>query len=374
MIEAPGTLEKDSSPRALLASTAERVAARAGDVQLDGVPGEADDLEGCLVGLRHRVERILNGANPEPARAWAASNPLVRPLTRVFGDELVRGASDPRKAVATIAILRALAEVRGDLLAPADAGANGLEAAMRGADAFELLVEVVHDFRSPLTSILFLSEALRDGHSGPVNEVQRSQLGLMYGAAFELTSIASDVLDLARRRRDLTDDEAELFSLPELFTTLERTVRPIVEEKGLELKMVVPDRGQAHGHVHALSRVLLNLTTNALKFTDEGSVEVGVRAEPHGLLEFHVRDTGRGIPLEHQEELFKPFRRREGGSTSGRRFSGSGVGLSIARRLLRGMGSELTLDFSDGNGTRFSFVLPSDAPDSVVHSADTTES
>lgn len=249
----------------------------------------------------------------------------------------------------------------GDSSASTDAEAESLEAQMRGSDAFELLVEVVHDFRSPLTSILFLAEALRDGHSGPVNETQRSQLGLIYSAAFELTSVASDVLDLARRKRNLTDDEAEPFSLAELFSTVERMVRPIVEEKGLELKIVVPDRGQAHGHVHALSRVLLNLTTNALKFTDEGSVEVGVRTVPHGLLEFHVRDTGRGIPPEQQEEIFKPFRPRGGGSKGGRYFSGSGVGLSIARRLLRSMGSELELDFSDETGTRFSFVLPVDS-------------
>lgn len=364
MTEAPGTLHGKLSPSALLAAVTERVAARAGDASLDHVPAATGDIEECLADLSEKVEQILNGGNPEPVRAWAASNPLVRPLTRVFGHELVREpVSDPRKAVATVAILRALAHVREDPLASTDAEAGSLEAAMRGANAFELLVEIVHDFRSPLTSILFLAEALRDGHSGPVNEVQRSQLGLMYSAAFELASIASDVLDMAHRRRDLTDDEAELFSLPELFSTVERMVSPIVEEKGLELKIVVPDRGQARGHVHALSRVLLNLTTNALKFTDEGSVEVGVRAVPHDLLEFHVRDTGRGIPPEQQKELFKPFRRRRGGSTGGRRFSGSGVGLSIARRLLRSMGSDLELDFSDENGTQFSFVLPVDSGD-----------
>jgi signal transduction histidine kinase len=84
---------------------------------------------------------------------------------------------------------------------------------MKGPDAFELLVEVAHDFRSPLTSILFLAEALRDGHSGPVTDVQRSQLGLVYSAAFGLASIASDIMDLAREEKDLTADEAEPFSL-----------------------------------------------------------------------------------------------------------------------------------------------------------------
>ncbi len=160
MTEAPGELEEALSPSALLAAATERVAAQAGDLWFDHAPEASGDIEECLADLRQRVEEILNGADPEPVRRWAASNPLVRPLTRVCGHELVREpVSDPRKAVATLTILRALADVRGDPLALTDAEAGSLEAAMRGADAFELLVEVVHDFRSPLTSILFLAEA-----------------------------------------------------------------------------------------------------------------------------------------------------------------------------------------------------------------------
>lgn len=242
---------------------------------------------------------------------------------------------------------------------PGQAGdSDDLESAMRGADAFELLVEVAHDFRSPLTSILFLAEALRDGHSGPLNDVQRSQLGLIYSAAFGLASIASDVMDLAREKRNLSDGEAEPFALFELFSRVERMVRPIVEEKGLELRISVPERTQSLGHPNALTRILLNLTTNALKFTDEGSVELGVRPLPHALLEYYVQDTGRGISPEGQKALFRPFRPRSGASGEGHYFSGSGIGLSIARRLLRDMGSELRLDSSDETGTRFSFVLP----------------
>lgn len=110
-----------------------------------------------------------------------------------------------------------------------------------------------------------------------MTDLQRSQLGLMYSAAFGLASIASDVMDLAREEKDLTAGGAELFSLVEPLRQVERMVRPIVEEKGLELRVVGPDRWQGRGHPHALSRVLLNLTTNALKFTDEGTVELGVK-------------------------------------------------------------------------------------------------
>jgi signal transduction histidine kinase len=229
---------------------------------------------------------------------------------------------------------------------------------MRGPDAFELLVEVAHDFRSPLTSILFLAEALRDGHSGPVTDVQREQLGLIYSAALGLASIASDVMDLAREQKDLIDADAQPFAVSEVFASVERMVRPIVEEKGLELRVGVPNRLQARGHPHALGRVLLNLTTNALKFTDEGWVEIGVQPVPHGRLEYYVQDTGRGMTAAQQGNLFKPFQERVGNGRSGRYFSGAGIGLSIARRLLVSMGSDLEVESSPGNGSRFSFRVP----------------
>ncbi|HSH76597.1 MAG TPA: HAMP domain-containing sensor histidine kinase, partial [Longimicrobiales bacterium] len=166
--------------------------------------------------------------------------------------------------------------------------------------------------------------------------------------------------DLARRERDLIEEEPQPFAVGEVFRSVERMVRPLVEEKGLELRVVAPERWQALGHPHPLSRVLLNLTTNALKFTDHGSVEIGVRPLPHRRLEFYVQDTGRGMTPQQQERLFQPFKERPGSAAGqGHYFSGSGIGLSMARRLLRAMASDLRLDSSDERGTRFSFVLSS---------------
>jgi two-component system, sensor histidine kinase and response regulator len=106
----------------------------------------------------------------------------------------------------------------------------------------------------------------------------------------------------------------------------------------------------------ALSRVLLNLTTNALKFTAEGFVEVAAHQTADGrALEFSVRDTGRGIPPQSMATLFEPFRRRQ--KPGEYAFSGSGLGLSICRKLVEAMGSSLDVDTSQGVGTRFHFVL-----------------
>jgi signal transduction histidine kinase len=105
----------------------------------------------------------------------------------------------------------------------------------------------------------------------------------------------------------------------------------------------------------ALSRVLLNLTTNALKFTAEGFVEVVARQTAPRRIEFSVRDTGRGIPPQSMATLFEPFRRRQ--KPGEYAFSGSGLGLSICRKLVEAMGSSLQIETQQGQGTRFHFEL-----------------
>jgi signal transduction histidine kinase len=359
--DAPHGLRVLRTPDEVLKSAVARVGERIETSYPFLASGGTIRAQGYLRTIEIKLLEVLEGRSPEPLSARVASNALFEPLMRVLSRELIMGACEnPDAAPSALLVLRALISLEGppeiDRATEADDDPEGLKANMSGADAFELLVEVAHDFRSPLTSILFLAEALRDSHSGPVTDAQRSQLGLIYSAAFGLASIASDVMDLARQERDLIQDDTEAFALTELFAHVERLVRPIVEEKGLELQIVVPERWHARGHRHALSRVLLNLTTNALKFTDSGSVEIGVVPRPHGRLEYYVQDTGRGITPEQRRRLFEPFKRRSGG---GRYFSGSGVGLSIARRLLQAMGSELSLDSSDAHGSRFSFTLPS---------------
>ncbi|MGD8279739.1 MAG: HAMP domain-containing sensor histidine kinase [Gemmatimonadota bacterium] len=362
----PRVAEREHRPGTVLDAAARRVAAEIEGKYPVLTPGGASRARAYLQTLTSKITQVLEGADPRPIRDWLASSPMYEGLMDALGRELIEGGVVPLSAPATIDVLRAWIALSAPPRPWVDGGqghghGEDLPSRMRGPDAFELLVEVAHDFRSPLTSILFLAEALRDGHAAPVTDLQRSQLGLIYSAAFGLASIASDIMDLAREEKDLIDDQAEAFPIAEVFQSVERMVRPLVEEKRLQLRTVVPDRWQSRGHPHALSRILLNLTTNALKFTDDGSVELGVRPLPHGRLEYYVQDTGRGITPEQQRTLFQPFRRRSGNPKDGFHFSGSGIGLSIARRLLRAMGSDLSLDYSDDRGTRFSFVLRASA-------------
>ena len=222
-------------------------------------------------------------------------------------------------------------------------------------DGLELVVEVAHDLRSPLTSILFLAETLQRGRSGPVNNIQERQLGLIYSAAFGLSSVASDVIELARGGDRLVDLDPIPFSVTDILESVRDIVQPIAEEKNLTVQVTAPESDFRIGHPVALSRVLLNLTTNALKFTAEGFVELSAIQRTARGLEFSVRDTGRGIPPQSMATLFEPFRRRQ--KPGEYAFSGSGLGLSICRKLVEAMGSVMQVETAAGYGTRFYFVL-----------------
>jgi signal transduction histidine kinase len=237
---------------------------------------------------------------------------------------------------------------------------------MTGPSGLDLVVEVAHDLRSPLTSILFLAETMLRGRSGPLTPLQERQLGLVYSAAFGLNAVASDVIELVRGGDRLVGRDEQPFSINEVLESVRDIVRPIAEEKGLELRFQGPTRDRRLGHPSALNRVLLNLTTNALKFSAEGHVEVTLTDLQGDEVEVVVRDTGRGIPEAAMATLFEPFRRRQ--QPGDYAFSGSGLGLSICRKLVEAMGSSLGVSAVAGEGTcfRFTLTLPDSDPAMLI--------
>ncbi|HMG17946.1 MAG TPA: HAMP domain-containing sensor histidine kinase [Gemmatimonadales bacterium] len=227
---------------------------------------------------------------------------------------------------------------------------------LSGADGLALLMDVAHDLRSPLTSILVLAETLQRGQSGPVNEVQRRQLGLIYTAALGLSSVASDIIEFTQGGDQLVESEPSAFSVTAMLESVRDIVRPIAEEKHLTVRLLAPTHDQRMGHPVALSRILLNLTTNALKFTDQGYVEIVAQEyEASDRIEFAVRDSGRGIPPEKVTTLFQPLRKESG--RRGQLFSQTGLGLTICRKLATAMKSDLKVESRIGWGTRFFFDL-----------------
>jgi len=213
------------------------------------------------------------------------------------------------------------------------------------------MLEIAHDMRSPLAAILLLVEPIRRGKQGPVTPAQERQLGIIYGAALSLSTLANDIIE-AGRSRQRAQTARHPFSIRATFQDACAVVRPIAEEKRLEFVQTYPVVDGRIGNAASIHRVLLNLTSNALKYTEQGSVTIGCIELDRTRVEFFVQDTGTGIParvLSMLESSHKPG--------TGAPFTSAGLGLAICRSLLEAMGSSLKVETSPDRGTRFSFVL-----------------
>lgn len=221
-------------------------------------------------------------------------------------------------------------------------------------DALPLLVGITHDLRSPLSSMLVLIESLRSGQAGPVTPVQAKQLGLLYSAAFGIATLTNDVLDVARGGGyDLGALRQEPFPLDALWHTVRALVQPIAEERGLQLHWRGPQNERRLGNVALLQRVLLNLVTNALKFTDRGSVTVSADPLDHERVRFVISDTGRGLSAAVQARLATPP------CEDSVALAGSGgLGIVLCQQLLASVGSALEQFPALGNqGTALGFTV-----------------
>ncbi|MDQ3997912.1 MAG: HAMP domain-containing histidine kinase [Gemmatimonadota bacterium] len=325
-----------------------------------------DDIVDRLPALWEAVWRAAGGHEPAlVAIPPPQARQLLDAVRRSFVD-LVRSASqhclEVREVVRVLdAIERVQAAIDRDV-------AMDFKERLEGPAGLDLVIEVAHDLRSPLTSILFLAETLRAGQSGPLKPIQERQLALIYSAAFELSSLANDLTELARGGEQLLERQPVGFSISNLLNSVRDIVRPIAEEKGLEVRVVRQGVDHRVGHPAALGRVLLNLVTNALKYTDEGLVEASAHDLSATRTEFTVRDSGPGMPTEVVSQLFEPF--YPGVSAHERGFSSSGLGLAICRRLVTAMGGQLLVKTAPERGSCFYFALPlpADDPEQMLES------
>lgn len=344
-------------PCKVLKGAIRKVLTQAGNRPRSTTSAEVSELLGLVAAAIHHA--WFAGAPDAPVRPKVdprIHSALGRRLLELLRSEVVEGwhdftASDGDLLPLLVAMERVRVTIQPNW-------AQTFAQQLSGSDGLALLMDVAHDLRSPLTSILVLAETLQRGQSGPVNDVQRRQLGLIYTAALGLSSVASDIIEFTQGGDQLVDQEPAAFSVTAMLEAVRDIVRPIAEEKHLTIRLLAPTHDQRIGHPVALSRVLLNLTTNALKFTDEGYVEIvaqEVGGEGSSRLEFAVRDSGRGIPPEKVTTLFQPLRKEMG--RRGQLFSQTGLGLTICRKLATAMKSELKVESRIGWGTRFFFEL-----------------
>lgn len=238
-------------------------------------------------------------------------------------------------------------------------GAAEAEIADGGSSYRRLLLDVSHDIRSPLNSILFLADGLLGEQSGSLNEVQRRQLGVVYSAASALLNLVNDLLDFARLHEEAPEEPSSVsFSVQSVLSDVRHLVDPVADHHGTRLTIQVDAEDPRSGDPHVLRRVLLNLVSNALKATWEvGEVRVLVRDEDEGrTLRVDVDDDGEGVDVDMARELI----RGSSGSQALRMLEGQthGLGLIICGRKVRSVEGDLDVRRRESGGTRFTVRLP----------------
>jgi len=224
-----------------------------------------------------------------------------------------------------------------------------------GVDGLEFFIEFVHDMRSPLGALHLLADRLQQGWSGPLTPLQQRQLRLIYAASHALNSLTNNALQMTREWDQLEEPEARPFSITKLLSEVQDVVRTLAAQKGLEVAFIRPDIDRRLGHPIELQRILLNLVTNALKFTRTGTITVSATDRDDSHVEFAVQDTGPGIHASAQQTLFQPFRKVAGSARA--TFSATGLGLAITQRLVAALGGQLKYATAPDQGTRFFFTV-----------------
>jgi PAS domain S-box-containing protein len=225
----------------------------------------------------------------------------------------------------------------------------------------QFLANMSHELRTPLNSIIGFSRVILKGIDGPVSDMQQQDLTAIYNSGQHLLGLINDILDLARIEAGKMELNFEEVHLAEMTTSVMSTAKGLVKEKPIQLLQRIPANMPAvRGDTMRVRQVLLNLISNASKFTDEGSitVEALVQKGPTGKMEalINVIDTGPGISIEDQKKLFQAFSQVDGSAT--RKSGGSGLGLSICANLVQLHGGRIGIHSGAGTGSTFWFTLP----------------
>src|SRR5687768_11359246 len=298
---------------------------------------------------------------------------VTRDLTERISAQ--RKAIDDARRLASEEALRTSAEIRARelswLLERLREQAEELARQRAEADAAnrtkgEFLAAMSHELRTPLNAIAGYVELLMLGVRGTLTEAQRADLARIQRSQQYLLSLTTDILNFSRLEAGHVTYNIEPISVATVIDNVVAMIAPQTTAKAIDFRRVpCPPDIRARGDASKVEQVLLNLLSNAVKFTPEkGRVTLRCTAEPDRVL-LHVEDTGLGIQVDRQAEIFEPFVQLDRTLQSPR--EGAGLGLAISRDLARGMGGELTVVSEVGAGSTFTLTLPRDGTSAPSH-------
>jgi signal transduction histidine kinase len=216
------------------------------------------------------------------------------------------------------------------------------------------IASMSHELRTPLNSIIGFTGIILQEMSGEINKEQRKQLTLVKNSANHLLALINDVIDVSKVEAGKVELVIEEFDLTALVEEVRDSFSVAAAEKGFEVSLKIPETLVIETDERRTKQVIVNLVGNAVKFTDEGEIEINVTKKDR-MAELSVKDTGVGIREEDMGKLFKAFSQI---TTSGKTKEGTGLGLYLSKKIANLLGGDIKAESEFGKGSVFIFTLP----------------